>query len=103
LKYHPDQAGNTEATLENFRQIQEAYSVLSKTTTRRSYDIARNIVSAPTYSAAATRGPSVSGDNVIKGAAISRPAGAWTGLREKYRHESWQKLSLSIKKVFILI
>ena len=100
LKYHPDQAGNSPEAVETFRRVQDAYGVLSKVDLRKSYDIARKIITTDKAVIGGSASASaISGDNYLKNVAISRPASAWTGTREKYRHESWQKLSLNIKKV----
>jgi curved DNA-binding protein CbpA len=107
LKYHPDQAGSAPATLEAFRRVQDAYGVLSRAAVKRSYDatlqIATNQAKAASVASAAKHANPMRGENVLKNVAFSRPASDWTGTREKYRHETWQGLSLNVKKVKLIM
>lgn len=104
LKYHPDQAGSAPATLEAFRRVQDAYGVLSRAAVKKSYDMTRRMAAEQAIKSAASltrHAEAVQGENVLKNVVFSRPASDWTGTREKYRHETWQSLSLNIKKVLI--
>lgn len=56
-KYHPDTAGNNPQAVEKFKEIQEAYEVLSDTQKRQSYDRFGH-AGEPVYSQA---GPGTSG------------------------------------------
>jgi hypothetical protein len=82
--------------------VQDAYGVLSRAAVKRSYDatlqIATNQAKAASVASAAKHANPMRGENVLKNVAFSRPASDWTGTREKYRHETWQGLSLNVKK-----
>lgn len=76
---------------------------------KKSYDatlkIAANQAKAASLAHVASEAKisNISGENVLKNVEFSRPASSWTGTREKYRHETWQGLSLNVKKVLFLI
>ena len=84
--------------------MQDAYGVLSRAAVKKSYDMTRRMAAEQAIKTAASltrHAEAVRGENVLKNVEFSRPASAWTGTREKYRHETWQSLSLNIKKVCI--
>lgn len=81
--------------------MQDAYGVLSRAAVKKSYDMTRRMAAEQTSRATANvvrHAEALKGDNVLKNVEFSRPASSWTGTREKYRHETWQSLSLNIKK-----
>lgn len=100
LKYHPDQAGSAPDTLEAFRRVQDAYGVLSRAPLKKSYDMTRRMAveTNKATTSLARHAEALKGENMLKNVEFSRPASEWTGTREKYRHETWQSLSLNVKK-----
>lgn len=120
LKYHPDIVGQTPQTLEKFREVQEAYKVLSTPELKSEYDlsIARQIKKVTDSSKIAAGEPILIAISSIAlhstGSAtaniyqmqrqnfqehvLPNSSSNWTENLPKYRLERWKRVPLDEKK-----
>ena len=97
---HPDIVGSTPVTNQRFRQVQQAYNILSDSKMRTMYDNARfspSMLSPQITTSQATPGFNVQKDNY--NTRVRREASSnWRELKNKYKTEKWQNLSLNKRK-----
>lgn len=108
LKYHPDV--NKTINVEQYRDIQSAYNILSKPEIRAMYDMSRrkllNIFD-PAVNVKASQSIDTGRNNVMLyetqrilfKETQKNASSNWRELKDKYKSEQWQSKDLAFKKV----
>eukprot|EP01041_Mallomonas_annulata_P001943 gene1943-3770_t len=104
LRHHPDVAGNSKENSDKFKEIQEAFSFLSKIDQRTAYDnLLRPIIRQTTgdnKSVSWTVTENVYSTQKTNHAIMAKELGnSWRGNLDKYKTEKWIKMPLSEKKL----
>ena len=103
LRHHPDVSGNPSKSSDKFKEIQEAFSLLSNTESRAQYDLSLRPTSnfyTPSMNANVIARPLTFHMQKDNFEVIRREAGDyWKETRDKYKSEKWLRKPLSEKKV----
>eukprot|EP00602_Paraphysomonas_sp_CaronLab_P007437 CAMPEP_0185018570 /NCGR_PEP_ID=MMETSP1103-20130426/1245_1 /TAXON_ID=36769 /ORGANISM="Paraphysomonas bandaiensis, Strain Caron Lab Isolate" /LENGTH=154 /DNA_ID=CAMNT_0027548415 /DNA_START=90 /DNA_END=551 /DNA_ORIENTATION=- len=114
LRYHPDIAGQSQKSTDKFREVQDAYKILStpelkaeydkhigrktKKTTSSSPDIVPGTAAASIYSSESMATHSLQRKNFEENV-LMKASSTWSENLPKYKTERWKKVPLEEKKM----